>query len=279
MIKPVAYFKPGSMEEALEALRTENAHPLAGGTDLLVNMRNGVEHPDLLVDIKGLDDLDVFSADRKNGITIGAKVNLNFLIDDSNLRNICPILSESALTVATYQLRNRATLVGNICNASPAADMAPALYVMDAMVVVATESGEKRVPIKDFIRGVKKTSLSKGELVIRVEIPEVPNGKMGFLKKQRYRGHDLAIVNVAGIADPDKKSLKICIGACAVTPILLEGTDELYRESNDVEELADRVAELALQSISPIDDVRSSAEYRRDMAAVYVKRLVRKICA
>ncbi len=279
MIKPVAYFKPGSMEEALEALQTENASPLAGGTDLLVNMRNGVEQPELLVDIKNLKELDVFSADKDNGVAIGARVNLNFLIDDSKLRSICPILSESALTVATYQLRNRATLVGNICNASPAADMAPALYIMDAVVVVAGENGEKKVPIRDFIRGVKKTSLEKGELVVRIEIPEIPKGKMGFLKKQRYRGHDLAIVNVAGIADPDKKSLKICIGACAVTPVLLEGTDELYRESSNVEKLADRVAELALKSISPIDDVRSSAEYRRDMAAVYVKRLVRKICA
>ncbi len=278
MIKPVAYYKPGSLQEALEALQTENARPLAGGTDLIVNMRNGVEQPELLVDIKSLSEIAVFSVD-KSKVVIGAGINLNFLIDDSKLRGVAPLFGESAITVATYQLRNRATLVGNICNASPAADMAPSLYVMGAEVVIAGANGEKKVPIKDFIKGVKKTALAKGELVVRIEIPNVPDGKVGFLKKQRYKGHDLAIVNVAGIANPETKSLKVCVGACAVTPVLLEGTDELYREASDVEKLADRIAELAVESISPIDDVRSSAEYRRDMASVYVKRLIRKICA
>ncbi len=277
MIKPVAYFKPGSLKEAVEALQTENAWPLAGGTDLLVNMRNGVEHPDLLVDIKGLEELNVFEVDGK--IIIGGNINLNFIIDDARLRKVCPVLGQSALTVATYQLRNRATLVGNICNASPAADMAPALYVMEAEVVVSGPQGERHVPINEFITGVKKTSLKKGEVVLRVEIPNPKVGKTAFLKKQRYRGHDLATVNVAGIANPDTGTLRVCIGACAVTPVLLKGTDELYKSIKDVDELADKVSELALQSISPIDDVRSSAEYRRDMTAVYVKRLVRTICS
>ncbi|NOY07737.1 MAG: xanthine dehydrogenase family protein subunit M [Spirochaetes bacterium] len=279
MIKPVAYFKPDSLAEAVEALQNENARPIAGGTDLIINMRNGTENPGLLVDVKGLDELDVFSANGKSGITIGARVNLNFLIDDAKLRNICPVLGESALSVATYQLRNRATLIGNLCNASPAADMAPAMYVLGAGVVITGPHGERKMLISDFITGVKRTALGKGELVVKVEIPEIPDGKMAFLKKQRCRGHDLATVNVAGIADPAAKTLKICIGACAVTPVLLKGTDELYRETDNVDELADRAAELARKSIAPIDDVRSSAEYRRDMASVYVKRLIRKICS
>jgi len=279
MIKPVAYFKPSSLSEAVEALQSGNAKPLAGGTDLLINMRNGVDKPELLVDIKKLEELNVFSADGKKGMTIGARIDLNFLIDSSDVRKRYPLLTESAQTIATYQLRNRATLAGNICNASPAADMAPALYVLGAYVVINGPTGERKLPISDFITGVKRTALKEGELVVRIEIPEAASGKMAFLKKQRYRGHDLATVNVAGIADPSEKTLRVCIGACAVTPVLLKGTDELYKESKNTDELADRVAELAQKSISPIDDVRSSAEYRRDMASVYIKRLIRKICA
>ena len=279
MIKPVAYFKPGSLPEAVDALKSGKAKPLAGGTDLIINMRNGVEKPELLVDIKGLEELNVFSADEENGIKIGARVDLNFLIDSADVRNNYPVLTESAETIATYQLRNRATLVGNICNASPAADMAPALYILGAEVVIDGPEGERKLPIAEFITGVKRTALKEGEIVVRIEIPRTPHGKMAFLKKQRYRGHDLATVNVAGIADSAAKTLKVCIGACAVTPILLKGTDELYRDSKNTDELADRVAELAQKSISPIDDVRASAEYRRDMASVYIKRLIRKICA
>lgn len=279
MIKPVAYFKPGSLSEAVEALQSGRAKPLAGGTDLLINMRNGVEKPELLVDIKGLEELNEFSADEKKGITIGALVDLNFLIDSADVRKRYPVITESAATIATYQLRNRATLVGNICNASPAADMAPALYVLGAEVVINGPNGERKLPVSEFITGVKRTALKEGEIVVRIEITQAASGKMAFLKKQRYRGHDLATVNVAGIADPSAKTLRVCIGACAVTPVLLKGTDELYRESKNTDELADSVAELAQKAISPIDDVRASAEYRRDMASVYIKRLIRKICA
>ncbi|MBA7472878.1 MAG: xanthine dehydrogenase family protein subunit M [Spirochaeta sp.] len=279
MIKQFAYYKPSTLAEAFAALQTEGSIPLAGGTDLLVELRGGVKSADLIVDLKGLPGLAELGITPDNGISIGAGVDLNFLVDHGKLREFCPLLSEAAYGIATYQLRNRATLVGNICNASPAADMAPPLLVLDAVVVAAGPDGERRIPIHEFFAGVKKTSLERGEIVVRVEIPPVPKAKMVFLKKQRLKGHDLAAVNLAGLADSGSGTLRISIGACAVTPIMLEGTDQLYRENKDVEKLAEKVAALAVNSIKPIDDLRSTAEYRRDMAAVLAGRLIRKICS
>ncbi len=279
MINPFAYFKPKTLGEATEALSSDGALSLAGGTDLLVDLRNGIRQADLVVDIKGLEGANDLFIDRDRGISISLAVPLNVLVDDAKLREICPVLGEAALTIATYQLRNRATLVGNICNASPAADMAPPLYVLDAKVVIAGPDGERKLPIQEFITGVKKTALKRGELVLRVEIPAGFKGGMAFLKKQRVKGHDLASINVAGLADPERGALRICIGAGAATPLLLEGTDGLYGKTKDPGVLADQVAELAAGTIRPISDVRASEEYRRDMVAVFVKRLVKIICA
>jgi len=279
MIRPCAYFKPRRLDEAFTALQREGARLLAGGTDLLVAMRKGLEAVELLVDAKGLDELAVLSVHPTNGATVGARITLNTLIEDARIRTSFPVISEAAGTVATYQLRNRATLAGNICNASPAADMAPPLYVLAAEVLIAGPAGERTLPIGSFLTGVKKTALAKGELVLGVRFPHPGPARTAFMKKQRIKGHDLASVNVAGLADKAAGTLRICVGACAPTPVLLEGTDELYRKARGIEALADQVAALALGSTAPIDDVRSSAEYRRDIVQVLVKRIVRVICS
>lgn len=283
MIRPFSYLKPRTLEEALEALQGEGARAFAGGTDLLVEMRDGERQPDTLVDIKALDELKALSIDPEKGASIGACVPLNVLVDNAQVRRHLPVLSEAAFSIATYQLRNRATVGGNICNASPAADMAPPLYILGAVLVIAGPAGERRLPISEFLTGVKRTDLKRGELLLRVEIPSIPQAKTAFLKKQRIKGHDLALINVAGLADKQAGIFRICVGACAATPVLLADTDSLYKDLKDVEgsaeRLAERLAELSDRAIFPIDDVRSSKEYRRDMVRVFIKRLVGKICS
>lgn len=279
MIKPFGFFKPSTVGEALEALKGPNAVCLAGGTDLLVEMRNGLKTPDLIVDIKGVKELETFSFDRREGIVVGAGVTLNFLVAHEGIRESCPALAEAAASIGSYQIRNRATLVGNICNASPAADMAPVLFILGARIVIAGAEGERTLPISSFMTGVKKNALSHGEFVTRVEIPPLPGGKIAFMKKQRVRGHDLALINAAGLADAAAGSLRVCVGACAVRPVLLEGTEELYRKEKNPARLAESIAGLAVSSVSPIDDVRASAEYRSDLVRVFVKRIVERVCA
>jgi CO/xanthine dehydrogenase FAD-binding subunit len=279
MIGPFFYFKPRALDEALEVLQEDGARVLAGGTDLLVEMRNGERTSRRLVDIKGLEGLRQIAVDPDKGAAIGACVPLNVIIDNAGVRAHLPVLAEAAFSIATHQLRNRATLVGNICNASPAADMAPALYVLGADVVITGPEGERRLAVEEFFTGVKRNALKKGEMVLRVEVPPAGNAKTVFLKKQRVKGHDLAMINVAGLADSRSGTLRICIGACAPTPVLIPGADSLFRESKDPELLAEGVMKLAERAVSPIDDVRASREYRMDMVAVFVRRALRQICS
>jgi xanthine dehydrogenase FAD-binding subunit len=278
MIKNFIYTKPGSLSEAISLLQKKNTFPLAGGTDLIADLRGGVKKAEYVVDIKGLDGLDVLTFSLEKGAKIGALVTLNAIIESKDIRNALPILCDAAFSIATYQIRNRATLMGNICNASPAADMLPALYVLGARVSIKGPEGERLIPISDFVKGVKKTALKKGEIAVEAQIPAQGKAKMAFLKQQRVKGHDLALVNAAGIAHAESRSLRICVGACSPTPVLLEGTDALYRETEDVEKLSARMADLAISSIAPVDDVRASAEYRRDIVGVLVKRIVQRVC-
>ncbi|MCX5971655.1 MAG: xanthine dehydrogenase family protein subunit M [Coprothermobacterota bacterium] len=274
MIRPFKYSKPRFLREALEALEKENTRALAGGSDLLVEMREGKSQPEHIVDVKAIPELSCFSIG-KDGITIGGQLSLNELADSKELGQTCPILGDAVRTVATPQVRNRATLVGNLCTASPAADMAPPLFVLNAAVVVASKAGEQRIPIQRFFQGPKKNCLTPGQLVLRVEIPPCSSGRGVFMKKSRVQGHDLATINVAGWANPQDGSLRICIGACGPTPVLLTGSDELYQRAVSRDELLDGLAMLAQDQIAPIDDLRASAAYRRHLVTVFLGRMVR----
>lgn len=274
MIRPFKYSKPRFLREALEALEKENARALAGGSDLLVELREGKSQAEHIVDVKAIPELSCFSIG-KDGIIIGGQLTLNELAESKELGQTCPILGDAARTVATPQVRNRATLVGNLCTASPAADLAPPLFVLGAAMVVASKEGEQRIPIQQFFQGPKKNCLQPGQLVLRVEIPPRSTGRGVFMKKSRVRGHDLATINVAGWTNPQAGILRICIGACGPTPVLLTSSDELYQRAVCRDELLDGLATLAQDQIAPIDDLRASAAYRRSLVTVFLGRMVR----
>ena len=181
-------------------------------------------------------------------------------------------LPKPAESIATYQLRNRATAVGNLCNASPAADLAPILLALDASIVVQSARGERTVGIAQLFTGVKKTSLRPGEIATGITVPAPePKLRSAFLKQQRLRGHDLALVNVAGTYAPASGLLRLAFGSCAPTPVLLAPIDAkgISREA-----VMDEAARGALAAASPISDVRASADYRRAVLPVLVRRLV-----
>jgi len=247
---------------------------LAGGTDLLANLRNGRASAKLLVDLKGVKSLDRLTVSPKNGARIGASVPLNEISLHRGLRSRYPGLAEAAWTVGSYPIRNRATLVGNLCNASPAADTAPPLLVLDAVLEVSSPRGERTVPVRDLFVGVKRTSLAKDEVVTAVRVPPVSTTRTAFLKQQRVKGHDLAILNVAGLYDTESGSLRVAVGSCAVTPVLLPPLPEPVRADAGIDDLARALNELAQRSVSPISDVRASAEYRRALLPVLLRRLV-----
>ncbi|MCX6095279.1 MAG: xanthine dehydrogenase family protein subunit M [Candidatus Bipolaricaulota bacterium] len=248
---------------------------LAGGTDLLVNIRAGKASPRLLVDMKGVKSLDRLTFSPKTGALIGASVPLNTIVENRGIRTRYPGLAEAAWTVGSYQIRNRATIAGNLCNASPAADTAPPLLVLDAILEVASPRGEREVPVRSLFVDSKKTSLSFDEVVTAIRIPPVPaTTRTAFLKRQRVKGHDLAILNVAGRYDPATGDLQIAIGSCAKTPVLVPPLGEPVPPDAPIPELARRLEALAIQVVHPISDLRATAEYRRALLPVFIRRLL-----
>ena len=275
MIGVFDYVRVSSVEErcALIAAHNGAAVALAGGTDLLVNIRNTGRSPDLLVDFKDVAKMNQLVTDETVGVKIGTCVPLNVIADNKVINEHYRALAEAARSVGSYQVRNRATLGGNIANASPAADTAPALLVLNASVSVAGKDGTRKIPIRELFTEVKKTSLRIGEVITDITLPPVgPRPRSAFIKKQRVKGHDLAIINVAGYYDPDTRLLRMAIGSCAVTPILLPEINLSGHEP--IDGLVKRLNAIAQNAISPIDDIRASAEYRRGLVLVLLHDLL-----
>lgn len=269
------YVRTRTIRDACKLLKEGDSHAVAyaGGTDLLVDIRNGLRTPKILVDIKGIEALGRIDLGKAgSAITLGAAVPLNRIAENAEIRERLPALTEAALTIATYQLRNRATIGGNLCNASPASDSIPPLLVADAVLHIEGIAGGREVPLQGFCTGVKKTCLLPGEIVTEIRVPSLGDGaRTGFIKQQRIRGHDLAVVNIAGALLPGKGRLKIAIGSCGPTPILLDPIETGSHSPDAIAEEAVRTAEAA---VSPISDVRASAEYRRAVLPVLMRRLI-----
>ncbi|MBE0636291.1 FAD binding domain-containing protein [Candidatus Bipolaricaulota bacterium] len=243
---------------------------LAGGTDLLVEIRNGLKSPHILVDCRDMDVLKTFHID-SSGSTIGASVPLNRLIENRGFHTTYPALADALLSIGTYQLRNRATLAGNICNASPAADSAPVLLVLGAVVDVIGVEGARTIPLSDFFAGVKRTTLKSDEIVTGIRLPDRSDVRTGFKKQQRIRGHDLAVVNVAIAYSQSEKTVRLAIGSCAPTPVLL---DPIAVDSNKKDAFVGHVIDIVRSSISPISDVRASADYRNAVLPILIERIL-----
>jgi carbon-monoxide dehydrogenase medium subunit len=266
------YLRIRSIEEGCRALADAPGESavLAGGTDLLVEIRNGIRAPRLLIDIKGLESLDAFEPDTTR-TRIGASVPLNGLIERRAFREGHPALSDALSSIGTYQLRNRATLAGNLCNASPAADSAPVLLVLGAEVEIVGPDTHRTLPLARFFTGVKKSALQPGEIVTAILIPERPGLRTAFRKQQRIRGHDLAVVNVAGAFSAQDGTLTLAIGSCAPTPV---GLDPIPVDSSNRDAFAEHVAHLVSSTVSPISDIRASADYRNAVLPVLVRRIL-----
>ncbi len=247
---------------------------LAGGTDLLVQLRARAVQPKLVADIKAVEEHQIVQHHDGGAVTIGAAVPMNRVIDDARLRPVCAGLCDAAQSVATWAIRNRATVVGNIANASPCADTVPPLCVLGASVELRSARGSRQMPVQDFIVGVRKTARAADEYVAAVHIPAQTRGtRTLFAKRQRVRGHDLALTNAALLHDPERKRLRLAVGSCSPAPIVLDLDD--LATSLELEEAARR----AMAAIAPITDVRAGAEYRTDMTGVLVRRLFQALRA
>ena len=274
-MKEFEYLKPDSIKEIISILSQfgEKAQILNGGTDLIVEMRDKIIQPEYLVDIKAIPQLNRTTYNKQDGLNIGATVTLNEISNSKVVQTHFPILIKACRTVGSYQVRNRATLVGNICNASPAADTAPPLLVLEAKVNIIGPTGEKIVPINQFFTGVKKNILKKGEIVTSITIPPIKDKWTGvYLKQGRKKEVDLATVGVAVVCVRDE--VRIALGAVAPVPVRAFKTEELLKGKIIDEPLLEKAGESALTEVSPISDIRSSQEYREEIIKVLVRRAI-----
>jgi len=278
ILKEFEYLKPDSIKETISILSQygEKAQILNGGTDLIVEMRDKIIQPEYLVDIKAIPQLNRITYNKQDGLNIGATVTLNEISNSKVVQTHYPILVKACKTVGSYQVRNRATLVGNICNASPAADTAPPLLVLEAKVNIIGPTGEKIVPINQFFTGVKKNILKKGEIVSSITIPPIKGKWVGvYLKQGRKKEVDLATVGVAVVCIRDE--VRIALGAVAPVPVRAFKTEELLKGKTIDESLLEKAGKSALTEVSPISDIRSSREYREEIIKVLVRRAILQV--
>lgn len=275
------YENPSSVAEAVSLLQDGSRKPkvLAGGTDLLVQMKEGLVSYGLLVDIKGIADLSRIALDAAGTLTLGSAVTMSELVQWVSSRpGWWSGLAVCADSVGSPQIRNRATVIGNLCRASPSADTAPGLIALDAAVTVAGPAGRRSVPLLEFITGPGRTVLSPQELAVSVSLPE-PVGctELVYIKHGTRRAMDLAAVSVAvrlsaQAETREVQTARIVLGAVAPTPIRLTEGEAVAERDGINPKTIQEIARLAQAKCRPISDVRATAGYRSAMVQVLTRR-------
>ena len=267
------YQQPRSMAEALDLLSAygHEAYPLAGGTDLIVGLRSGRSRPRVVVDVKRLADLGP-AIDVANGrFSITAPTTLREVISDTRIRSCIPSLVEAARTVGSVQIRSRATLIGNICNASPAADTAPPMLAHNAEVALISREGSRRLPLEDFMVGPRRTALQPGEMVTAIEIRvPAPSTASSFVRLTRRRGVDLAIVSVSCTVAGTVTTL--AFGAVGPKPFAISDDSGVLADPNAAADARIETLRTMVAHAAPISDVRGSREYRQAMLLALSQR-------
>jgi carbon-monoxide dehydrogenase medium subunit len=276
-MKAFEYFAPRSLAEATEVLAKYQgeARTVAGGTDLLLKMKAGRLSPKAIVNIKRVPELRGLTFN--SHLTLGALTTLEEIKQSSMIRERYPALSDAAATMASVQIRNLATVGGNLCNAAPSADLAPILIALNAAARLAGIQGERRVPLEDFFTGPGTTVLAPGELLVSLEVPP-PAGPSVYLKHSPREHMDIAVVGI-GLALRGYNPLsqecaepRVVLGAVAPVPLRARRAEAELTGGPLAAERIDRAAKIAAEEAKPIDDVRGSAWYRRRMVAVLTRR-------
>jgi len=279
------YIRPGTLMEASQFLaqHASEARTLSGGTDIFVRMRNGFWRDKYLVDIKHLDGMGDISFDPEAGLTIGAAVNMNRAHAYPAVQEYYHLLGDACRSVASYQLRTRATIIGNLCNASPAGDTIGACLVFNGILKVHGVNGFRDMPLAKFFIGPGKTALQPGDIVTVLHLPLPPEGSAGtYIKLGRNTRSDLAIVGVTVFGFPDTTatsgySFRIALTSVAPIPLVASAAQDYLATTFITPEAFSKAAKLVAEACNPVDDVRASARYRRAMAHQLTEKALQEI--
>lgn len=276
-LRAFEYLEPMSVKEAVSMLAKHRgeAKILAGGTDLLPFMKMRMLKPSYVVNIKKIPNLDYVKYSVKGGLRIGALTTFRNVEKSELIKEKYPLLLDAATTMGSTQVRNVATVAGNICNASPAADMAPPLLVLDSRLRIAGRRGERTIPLENFFAGPDKNVLDPAEMLTEIQSRSLPRGTgTAFLKIGRV-SMDLAKVSVAVAFRSVKgtcESLRIALGATAPTPIRAKRAEKLLEGRRLDDKVIEEAAQTASDEAKPRPSLRSTVEYKREAVRVLVRR-------
>jgi CO/xanthine dehydrogenase FAD-binding subunit len=270
-MRPFEYERPTDLEVAVALLAEQgpDARLLAGGTDLIIRLRDGSLRPRIVIDVKRIAELDERIDERDGDLAIGARTTMTAIAADERIRRDYRALAEAATVVGAVQIRNRATLAGNLCNASPAADTAPALLAYGARVIAMGPAGTRTIPIDDFFVRSGITTLARGEIVRSIELPRTtkPRGAV-HLRRTRRRGHDLASVTLACTVDADGLT-RLSYGSLGPRPLLVVDETGLLADPAASEPARRQRLEALFVDASPsATSMRASPDYRVAMLHV-----------
>jgi len=277
-VRTFDYLKPTSLGEALELLDKygDAARLLAGGTDVMILWKKKVISPEYLVSLRNIPELNFIEHD--GDLKIGSATTHRTLEKSSLIRERFPVITDAVTNLGSVQVRNSATIGGNICNAAPSADTAPPLVVLDAEVSVVSKGGERSVPISEFFVGPSRTVLKSGEIVRHFSIPApLPNTGMAYWKQTRRKAMDLPILGVAVLLSLEN-DLKTCVkariglGVAAPTPMRARKAETFLEGKGLDEAVLDEAGKIASQEAAPRTSIRGSEWYRREMIGVLVRR-------
>jgi len=278
--EPFEFYQPASLQEASRILRESGpgGRFLAGGTDLVIAMKEKGLVPKYIVDLKRIAGLSGIHEQGDGSIAIGALTTMREIEISPLITKKYSFLSQSAAEVGSIQIRNRATVGGNMANATPSADVAPALIALNATAKITGASGDRTVPLEEYFRGPGQTVMGTDEILTEITIPKTGPRLVGeYIKFSPREMMDLAYVGVAvsyNLGDSDKKcdGVRIVLGAVAPTPIRAKRAEAALEGQVLTEALAEKVGQIAAEEAKPISDVRSSADYRRAMVGAMTKR-------
>lgn len=284
-MKNFSYFAPRCFSEVYDILArySEGSFMMAGGTDLMVQMKSKLIVPKCLIDLKGLG----LSYIKHNGqgLAIGATTTLYEIESSRLIKERCPLLAATCSDMASYSIRHLGTIGGNLCNASPSADTAPPLIVLGSNVKINGPDGERVIPVENMFTGPGETVLKKGEVLTEIQVPDLPSHSgAAYLKFKRNEGMDLAVVGISAcvVMDSSRKTcreVRIALGAVTPTPTRALAAEKVLCGNVLDEDLFEEVAIKAKEVAQPITDVRSSATYRAALVQILTRDVLRQVKA
>ena len=277
-------FFPKTLQEVLSLLKKYDgkARVFAGGTDLLPKMKRREVVPKYLIALNGIRDLNFIKYEKDKGLRIGAATTLSEILESPIIQKHYPILTETISQMASIQVRNVGTIAGNLCNAVPSADTAPPLIVLGAQLKLVGIQKQRTVLVEGFFKGPDRTLLGPMEIVSEIQVsPLTTKGIGAYIKHTLRREMDLAIAGVAAYLVLDSKShickdIKIAMGAVAPVPMRAKKAEAALRGKQLSDDLIENAAVIASEESKPIDDIRSSAEYRKEMVKVLTKQAIKQ---